>query len=199
MSTVYRCILAGCGEPVVVKQYHKARMQPKHLHKLEREIATMRTLQQHARRTAAAPGAGGHGCGEAVQGDGEPGVVALLEVFEDPSSIYLLMECCEGGDLFKRLMLHGGRLPEQWVAVEVSDRKQQQQRGRGAAVDGSGRMGMGPTPRAPCVRSFTKYLLVMSCKAGRRRACLRAHLSRLTIAACTMSMCLQWLFAVQPC
>ena len=29
------------------------------------------------------------------------------------------MSRCAGGDLFKKLMLHGGRLPEGWVAAEV--------------------------------------------------------------------------------
>ncbi len=182
-------MLVGCGEPVVVKQYHRARMQPKHLHKLEREIATMRTLQQHASRTAGAAGGGGQGCGEA-QGDGEQGVVALLEVFEDPSSIYLLMECCEGGDLFKRLMLHGGRLPEQWVAVEVSDRAQQQrQQEAGAGRLWADRAPRGATPRVACSRCLIMYLLPTCCKAERRRACLRTHRWVRHLGACTRCGC----------
>eukprot|EP00198_Chlamydomonas_reinhardtii_P014160 XP_001703497.1 predicted protein [Chlamydomonas reinhardtii] len=79
VSTVFKCQLVG-GSAVVVKQYHKAKMQDKHFHKLARE---------------------------------------LNDTFEDSASIYLVMECCEGGDLFKKLMLHGGRLPEGWVAAEV--------------------------------------------------------------------------------
>ncbi|GLI68845.1 hypothetical protein VaNZ11_013388, partial [Volvox africanus] len=97
ISTVYKCLLTG-GKPVVIKTYHKAKMAEKHFHKLGREIAAMRAL-----------------CREV----GKKGVVQLLDTFDDTSGIYIVMECCEGGDLFKRLMLHGGKLPEQWVCVEV--------------------------------------------------------------------------------
>ncbi|PNH12120.1 Serine/threonine-protein kinase 36 [Tetrabaena socialis] len=108
VSTVYKCQLlgrAGSAEgagSVVVKTYHKAKMAEKHLHKLEREIAAMRALSR---------GSGG--------GGGGAGVVQLLDTFEDANAVYLVMECCEGGDLFKRLMLHGGKLPEQWVCAAV--------------------------------------------------------------------------------
>ncbi|GLC63752.1 hypothetical protein PLESTF_000070200 [Pleodorina starrii] len=97
VSTVYKCLLSG-GKAVVIKTYHKGKMADKHFHKLEREVAAMRAL-----------------CREV----GKKGVVQLLDTYEDAQGIYLVMECCEGGDLFKRLMLHGGKLPEQWVCVEV--------------------------------------------------------------------------------
>ncbi|KAG2499344.1 hypothetical protein HYH03_002919 [Edaphochlamys debaryana] len=96
VSTVYKCMLAD-GTPVVVKTYHKAKMAEKHFHKLEREVDAQRLLCRA----------------------GTPGVVGLLDSFEDGAAIYLVMECCEGGDLFKRLMLHGGKLPEPWVCCEV--------------------------------------------------------------------------------
>lgn len=33
--------------------------------------------------------------------------------------MYMVMEYCEGGDLFKTMLMHGGALEEQWVCVEV--------------------------------------------------------------------------------
>lgn len=32
---------------------------------------------------------------------------------------YIAMEYCEGGDLFKYLMMHGGVLEEKWIITEV--------------------------------------------------------------------------------
>ncbi|GFR41246.1 hypothetical protein Agub_g1920 [Astrephomene gubernaculifera] len=97
VSTVYKCLMPG-GNPVVVKTYHKAKMVEKHFHKLEREVAAMRAMSRKV---------------------GKKGIVELLDTYEDANAVYLVMECCEGGDLFKRLMLHGGKLPEHWVCVQV--------------------------------------------------------------------------------
>ncbi len=41
---------------------------------------------------------------------------------QDPACIYLAMEYCEGGDLFKTMLMKGGLLDEYWVCVEVSAR-----------------------------------------------------------------------------
>ena len=43
----------------------------------------------------------------------------LYASFEDMACVYLVMEYCEGGDLFKTMLMHGGSLEEQWVCVEV--------------------------------------------------------------------------------
>jgi serine/threonine protein kinase len=48
-----------------------------------------------------------------------PYVAELYASFEDPSCVYMIMEYCEGGDLFKTMLMHGGVLEEQWVCVEV--------------------------------------------------------------------------------
>lgn len=48
-----------------------------------------------------------------------PYVAELYSSFEDPGCVYLVMEYCEGGDLFKTMLMHGGVLEEQWVCVEV--------------------------------------------------------------------------------
>ena len=48
-----------------------------------------------------------------------PYVAELYSSFEDSSCVYLIMEYCEGGDLFKTMLMHGGVLEEQWVCIEV--------------------------------------------------------------------------------
>lgn len=46
-------------------------------------------------------------------------VADLYTSFEDVACVYMVMEYCEGGDLFKTMLMHGGALEEQWVCVEV--------------------------------------------------------------------------------
>lgn len=53
--------------------------------------------------------------------DPGPYVAELFSSFEDPACVYLIMEYCEGGDLFKTMLMHGGVLEEQWVCVEVHE------------------------------------------------------------------------------
>lgn len=48
-----------------------------------------------------------------------PYVAELYSTFEDKNNIYLIMELCEGGDLFKAMLKHGGRLDEHHTCVEV--------------------------------------------------------------------------------
>lgn len=48
-----------------------------------------------------------------------PYVVSLYGWFQDDSSVWLVMEWCEGGDLFKCMMMHGGRLDEYYVCSEI--------------------------------------------------------------------------------
>jgi hypothetical protein len=48
-----------------------------------------------------------------------PYVAELYSSFEDVACVYMIMEYCEGGDLFKTMLMHGGALEEQWVCVEV--------------------------------------------------------------------------------
>jgi serine/threonine protein kinase len=69
--------------------------QDKHYHKLDREIKAMVALRG-------------------------PFVAELHGWFEDEEAIWLSMELCEGGDLFKLLGYHGGRLDEHYVCTEVS-------------------------------------------------------------------------------
>lgn len=82
------------GARVILKCYHKKKMADKHYHKLEREIRAMVALRG-------------------------PYVADLYGWFTDGDAIWLVLELCEGGDLFKTMMLHGGRLDEHYVCVEV--------------------------------------------------------------------------------
>jgi calcium-dependent protein kinase len=69
-------------------------MAPKHYYKLQREIRAMISMNG-------------------------PYVAELYSTFEDKKNIYLIMELCEGGDLFKAMLKHGGRLDEHHTCVEV--------------------------------------------------------------------------------
>lgn len=94
VSTVYKASCVSTQSKVIIKAYHKSKMHPKHHHKLHREIAAMRSLNG-------------------------PYVAQLYATFEDPNCIYIIMEYCEGGDLFKTMLMHGGLLDEQWVCIEI--------------------------------------------------------------------------------
>ncbi len=94
VSTVYRALDDVNKQRVILKCYHKSKMQDKHYHKLDREIQAM----------------------QAMKG---PYVADLYDWFEDADAIWLVMEWCEGGDLFKCMMVHGGRLDEFYVCTEV--------------------------------------------------------------------------------
>lgn len=45
MSTVFKAADAVSGQSYVIKAYHKAKMQQKHLHKLAREVESMQAMQ----------------------------------------------------------------------------------------------------------------------------------------------------------
>lgn len=95
VATVLKAVCIATNSKVIVKAYYKSKMHPKHYHKLQREIDTMKALNG-------------------------PYVAEFYSHFEDAQCIYIVMEYCEGGDLFKTMLMHGGLLDEQWVCVEVS-------------------------------------------------------------------------------
>ena len=66
ISTVYKGVCVASGLRVVVKAYHKAKMTPKQVHKLEREIDIQQRVQ---------------GC---------PFVCQLLATFEDITEVRFL-------------------------------------------------------------------------------------------------------------
>lgn len=52
--------------------------------------------------------------------DGDDSIVQLYNIFEDIGFKYLIMEVCKGGDLFKAMLLRGGKMDEHWTCNEVS-------------------------------------------------------------------------------
>jgi hypothetical protein len=95
VATVFKAVCTATSLKVIIKAYYKQKMHPKHIHKLHREIAAMKMLNG-------------------------PYVAEFYCTFEDAQCMYIIMEYCEGGDLFKTMLMHGGLLDEQWVCVEVS-------------------------------------------------------------------------------
>lgn len=94
VATLLKAVCISTNTKVIIKAYYKSKMHPKHYHKLQREIETMKMLNG-------------------------PYVAEFYSHFEDSQCIYIIMEYCEGGDLFKTMLMHGGLLDEQWVCVEV--------------------------------------------------------------------------------
>ncbi|KAF6256038.1 kinase-like domain-containing protein [Scenedesmus sp. NREL 46B-D3] len=94
VATVFKAVCIASNLKVIIKAYYKQKMHPKHIHKLNREMQAMRALNG-------------------------PYVAEFYASFEDAQCVYIIMELCEGGDLFKTMLMHGGLLDEQWVCVEV--------------------------------------------------------------------------------
>lgn len=94
VATVYKGLCIESNIKVIIKAYHKHKMHLKHHHKLKREILAMKALSG-------------------------PLVAQIYSTFEDANNIYIIMEYCEGGDLFKTMLMQGGVLEEQWVCVEI--------------------------------------------------------------------------------
>lgn len=95
VATVFKAVCVATNLKVILKAYYKQKMHPKHFHKLHREIQAMKALNG-------------------------PYVAEFYATFEDPQCVYIVMEYCEGGDLFKTMLMHGGLLDEQWVCIEVN-------------------------------------------------------------------------------
>lgn len=95
ISTVYKAVCVETGTKVVIKVYHKAKMNERHYHKLDREMEVQTKIQ-----------------------DG-PYVCQLYAIFEDDEKKYLVLEMCDGGDLFKLMLMRGGRLDESFVCTEI--------------------------------------------------------------------------------
>ena len=66
ISTVYRAVCSVTQTPVIIKAYEKAKMKPKNISRMEREIRLMRIL------------------------GGEDGLVELYAVFQDSGFKYLV-------------------------------------------------------------------------------------------------------------
>ena len=122
MATVLKGVCIATNTKVIIKAYYKSKMHPKHYHKLQREIDAMKVLNG-------------------------PYVAEFYASFEDVQCVYIVMEFCEGGDLFKTMLMHGGLLDEQWVCVEVTGlgmrlcRTAAEMLASGSSIDGDRRSG----------------------------------------------------------
>jgi calcium-dependent protein kinase len=79
-----RCTDAVKGEKLACKSISKRKLRSSvDIEDVRREVAIMRSLPSHAN------------------------VVRLREAFEDSDAVYLVMEVCEGGELFDRIVARG--------------------------------------------------------------------------------------------
>ena len=87
VSTIFSARCPVTGRSVILKEYDRGRMKPKHVARVERECSTMAALADL------------------------PSVVRLHGRFDDPPAnrTTLVVEHCTGGDLFRALVLARGR------------------------------------------------------------------------------------------
>jgi len=79
-----RCTDAATGEVLACKSISKRKLRSSvDIEDVRREVAIMRSLPDH------------------------PSVVRLREAFEDADAVHLVMEVCEGGELFDRIVSRG--------------------------------------------------------------------------------------------
>lgn len=79
-----RCMDAARGEKLACKSISKRKLRSSvDIEDVRREVAIMRSLPSHVN------------------------VVRLREAFEDGDSVHLVMEVCEGGELFDRIVVRG--------------------------------------------------------------------------------------------
>lgn len=95
ISTVYRARCVETGRKLIVKIYFQERMNPKQLHKLEREVQIQNMVKD---------------C---------PYVCHLVGHFHEGTNTHIILEDCEGGDLFKKMMKQGGSIAESRACTEV--------------------------------------------------------------------------------
>lgn len=95
ISTVYRAKCVETGRKLIVKIYFHEKMNPKQRHKLERELQLQKMVKE---------------C---------PYVCELVAHFEEDGNTNIILEDCEGGDLFKKMMKQGGCLNEAQTCTEI--------------------------------------------------------------------------------
>lgn len=95
ISTVYHATCNDTGREVVLKAYHKDRMDNRHIARLLREVQAQQSIQDSA----------------------SPHVCQLIDAFEDKNDYYLVLERCHGGDVFALQHENGGSLSEAFVCT----------------------------------------------------------------------------------
>lgn len=81
-AEVHRAVDRGTGEEVAVKVINKAGYDARELEYVVREVAIMRSLNH-------------------------PNIVSTYDIFETTTHLYLVIELCEGGELFDIVADHG--------------------------------------------------------------------------------------------
>lgn len=95
ISTIFYATCNQTGRGVVLKAYHKDRMDERHVVRLGREIEAQKTIQDKA----------------------YPHVCELIDFFEDEDDYFLVLERCDGGDVFALQHENGGSLNEAFVCT----------------------------------------------------------------------------------
>mmetsp|Transcript_3047 Transcript_3047/g.7287 ORF Transcript_3047/g.7287 Transcript_3047/m.7287 type:complete len:552 (-) Transcript_3047:150-1805(-) len=94
-GTVKKCTNTATGVARAVKSIHKHLLKARGLKQLEEEVGIMKVLDH-------------------------PNILKLYESFEDPRRIYLILELCEGGELFDRIVT-SKRFTERTAAIIVRE------------------------------------------------------------------------------
>jgi hypothetical protein len=95
ISTVFHATCNETGKEVVLKAYHKGRMDNRHIARLLREVQAQQSIQSKA----------------------SPHVCELIDAFEDKDDYFLVLERCHGGDVFALQHENGGSLSEAFVCT----------------------------------------------------------------------------------
>ena len=83
-GVTYQCMELETGESYACKTISKSKLRTQiDIEDVRREVEIMKHLPNH------------------------PNIVAFKEAFEDKEAVYLVMELCEGGELFDRIVARG--------------------------------------------------------------------------------------------
>ncbi|XP_030527752.1 calcium-dependent protein kinase 24 [Rhodamnia argentea] len=93
-GVTYKCIERETGEAYACKTISKSKLRTEiDVDDVRREVEIMRHLPRH------------------------PNIVSLKEAFEDRDAVYIVMELCEGGELFDRIVARGHFTERAAVAI----------------------------------------------------------------------------------
>ncbi|CAI5988136.1 unnamed protein product [Closterium sp. NIES-64] len=123
-GTVRRCVEKATGARFACKSILKSRLTSEsERHDVRREVVLMQRLAAGAScgaTSGAAGAASATGAGVAPAGySPHAGVVQLRAVFEDDAAVHMIMELCDGGELFDEIVRRG-RLSERDAAQVFS-------------------------------------------------------------------------------
>ncbi|CAI7772385.1 unnamed protein product [Closterium sp. NIES-53] len=120
-GSVRRCVEKATGTRFACKSILKSRLTSEsERHDVRREVVLMQRLAAGASCGATSGAASAAGAGVAPAGySPHAGVVQLRAVFEDDAAVHMIMELCDGGELFDEIVRRG-RLSERDAAQVFS-------------------------------------------------------------------------------